>query len=112
MNATSHHADEEGESEIRSTAEESSSFLEDIFDGVVPTRLPIWLPATSPTLPQIIVDDSEVPVLAIDADKLKKIKAGSIKTVGGKKFRLKRGITMDIGVHYNVMPRRMAGNEM
>ena len=62
-----------------------------------------------PTLPQIIVDESGVPVLAVDADKLNKIKAGSIKTVGGKKFRLKRGITMDTGAHHNVMPRRMAG---
>ena len=31
VEATSHHADEEGESEICSTAEKSSSFLEDVY---------------------------------------------------------------------------------
>ena len=41
VEATSHHADDEGESEIRSPADESSSSLDDIFDNVAPTQLPI-----------------------------------------------------------------------
>jgi hypothetical protein len=78
---------------------------------IIPTQLPIWPPQTSstPTLPQAIIDESENCVSAVDADKLNKIKTGSTKVVGGKKFRLKRGITMDTGAHHNVMPRRMAG---
>ena len=48
-----------------------------------------------------------MPVLAIDAEKLKKIKTGSIKTVVGN--RLQRNITMETGAHHSVMPRQMAG---
>ena len=49
VEATSHHADEEGASEIHSAADEQSSFLEDMSDNVVPiipTQLPIWPPQT------------------------------------------------------------------
>ena len=88
VEAPSHHADEEGKSEIRAyDVNESVLDLNDIYDGPM----------------------HEVPVLAIDPDKVEKIKSGATKTVGKTKLRLKRGITMDTGAHHNVMPKRIAG---
>ena len=48
-------------------------------------------------------------MLAIDLDKIEKMKSGTAKTVGKKELRLKRGISMDTGVRHNVMPTRIAG---
>ena len=50
-----------------------------------------------------------MPLLAIDPDKVERMKFGAMKTVGKKKLRLKRDITMDTGAHHNVMPKLMAG---
>ena len=84
LEATSYNADEEGESKIRAYNVKNFLGLNHIFD------------------------DDEAPVLAIDPDKIQKIQSGATKTVGKKKLRLKRGITMDTGAHHNVMPKRMA----
>ena len=75
VEATPHHADEEGNSEIRAYDVKKFLDLNNIFDDV------------------------EVPVLAIDPDKVERIKPAATKTAGKKKFRLKRGITMDTRAH-------------
>ena len=51
----------------------------------------------------------EVPVLAIDPDKVERIKSGATMTVGKNKLRLRCGITLDTDGHHNMMPKRMAG---
>ena len=49
---------------------------------VAPTQLPIWPPSTEPTnLPQLII---EKPILAVSAEKLKKVRTSSIKIVGAR----------------------------
>jgi hypothetical protein len=94
VEASSHHTDEEGTSEIRVgdtiAAAGASLNLEDIFD----------------------VGDSETPpLLAVGEDDVDMTKPKK-KTTSGKKMRLKRGITMDTGAHHNVMPKRMAGKRV
>ena len=94
MEASSHHTDQEGASEIRVddtvAAAGASLNLEDIFD----------------------VGDSETPpLLAVGEDDVDMTKPKK-KTTSGKKMRLKRGIAMDTGAHHNVMPKRMAGKRV
>ena len=83
MEATSHHADEEGESEIRAPTNQNFVDLDDIFD--------------------------EMPVLAIDPDKVERIQSGGVKTFGNKELRLKRGIhTVSTG-HLLITPQDGSG---
>ena len=71
VEAPSHHADEEGKSEIRAYDVDNHFVgLNDIHDGPL----------------------DEVPVLAIDPGKVERIKSGATKTVGKKKLRLKSGL--------------------
>ena len=60
-----------------------------------------------------IFDDPsiEMPVLAISPEKAEKTRNGSIKIIGGKKLKLKRGITTGTGAQHNVMPKCLTGKQ-
>ena len=94
VEASSHHIDEEGKSEIRvndTTAAAGAPLnLDDIFDNV---------------------DYSEHPLLAMEADDVGMI-TSTRNTASGKTLRLKRGITMVAGAHHNVMLKRMTGTNV